>query len=62
MSGAWDGTRVLRCERGPWHGQERVWQGQNLEVAGHREGRYVAFPDRDPRVLVWSTTPVRPAR
>lgn len=55
MSGAWDGSLVLTCRGGPWAGQERVWQGADLEVPGHRAGRYVALPARQPHALVWVT-------
>lgn len=56
-SGSWDGTRVLRCADGPWAGEERLWRGRDLEVRGRPEGRYVAWPARDPRTLVWSIEP-----
>lgn len=55
MSGAWDGTRVLRCAGGPWHREEKLWRGADLEVAGHAGGRYVAWPPPDPVALVWTT-------
>ena len=54
VSGAWDGTRILRCQDGPWHGEERVWSGEDLEVEGRTDGLYVAWPSRDPNRLIWS--------
>ena len=59
MSGAWDGTRVLRCHGGPWAGQERVWRGESLAVTGWLRGWYVATPAVEPTHLAWTTLPPR---
>lgn len=55
MSGAWDGTRVLRCVGGPWAGEEHVWTGEDLTVKGWPLGRYAPTPPTNPRHLTWTT-------
>lgn len=49
--------RILRCVGGPWQGQEKPWRGEDLEVEGRTDGRYVPWPSRDPVKLIWSVEP-----